>query len=115
MTKRLVTAIAATALLTAPVANAVPEVGMAGVCPNARALASYIENTYPGVQSIGGVRPDRLPDHPSGHAIDIMIGTDMALGDAINADVQRQAARFAVKYTLWRVPSHFNHVHVTVL
>lgn len=92
----------------------VPTMGMAGLVPNARALAAYISNTYPGVQSIGGVRSDPLPDHPSGHAIDIMIGWDMGLGDAINADVQSQAGRFGVRYTLWRVPNHFNHVHVTV-
>lgn len=94
--------------------GAVPTVGMGGLVPNARTLAAYIIATYPGVQTIGGVRSDPLPDHPSGHAIDIMIGSDMALGDAINADVQSQAERFGVKYTMWRVPSHFNHVHVTV-
>jgi hypothetical protein len=94
--------------------GAVPTVGMGGVVPNARALAAYIINTYPGVQSIGGVRSDPIPDHPSGHAIDIMIGSDMGLGDAINADVQGQAGRFGVVYTMWRVANHFNHVHVTV-
>ena len=91
-----------------------PTVGMGGLVPNARALAAYIANTFPGVQAIGGVRSDPLPDHPSGHAIDIMIGSDMGLGDAINADVQGQAERFGVVYTLWRVANHFNHVHVTV-
>ena len=93
---------------------AIPTVGMSGLVLNARALAAYIIATYPGVQTIGGVRSDPLPDHPSGHAIDIMIGSDMALGDAINADVQSQAARFGVAYTMWRVANHFNHVHVTV-
>lgn len=93
---------------------AIPTVGMGGLVPNARVLAAYIIATYPGVQSIGGVRADALPDHPSGHAIDIMIGSDMGLGDAINADVQSQAARFGVSYTMWRVANHFNHVHVTV-
>lgn len=91
----------------------IPTVGMGGLVPNARMLAQYIMATYPGVQSIGGVRSDALPDHPSGHAIDIMI-SDMGLGDAINADVQSQAGRFGVAYTMWRVPDHFNHVHVTV-
>jgi len=43
-----------------------------------------------------------------------MIGSDMGLGDAINADVQSQAGRFGVAYTMWRVANHFNHVHVTV-
>jgi len=93
---------------------AIPTVGMGGLVPNARVLAAYIIATYPGVQSIGGVRADALPDHPSGHAIDIMIGSDMGLGDAINADVQGQAGRFGVAYTMWRVANHFNHVHVTV-
>ena len=93
---------------------AIPTVGMGGLVPNARSLAAYIISTYPGVQSIGGVRADALPDHPSGHAIDIMIGSDMGLGDAINADVQSQAGRFGVAYTMWRVANHFNHVHVTV-
>lgn len=95
-------------------AGAVPTVGMNGLSPNARALASYIMENYPGVQSIGGVRADSRPDHPSGHALDIMIGSDMGLGDAINADIQSQAGRFGVQYTMWRVAAHFNHVHVTV-
>ncbi len=93
---------------------AIPTMGMGGLVPNARALGAYILATYPGVQSIGGVRADSLPDHPSGHALDIMIGSDMGLGDAINADIQSQAGRFGVSYTMWRVASHFNHVHVTV-
>lgn len=96
-----------------PVGN-IPTVGMGGLVPNARSLAAYIMATYPGVQSIGGVRADALPDHPSGHAIDIMIGSDMGLGDAINADVQAHAAEFGVSYTMWRVAAHYNHVHVTV-
>lgn len=93
---------------------AIPTVGMSGLVPNAKMLAAYIIANYPGVQAIGGVRADPLPDHPSGHAIDIMIGSDMALGDAINADVQSKSDQFNVSYTMWRVPSHFNHVHVTV-
>lgn len=113
MKSRLASVFAATTLITAPTANAVPLVGGDGLCPNASALASYIRNTYPGVQSIGGVRADRLPDHPSGHAIDIMVG-NMGLGDTIAADVKSQAGRFGVKYVLWRVANHFNHVHVTV-
>lgn len=91
----------------------IPTVGMSGLVPNARRLVQYIMATYPGVHSIGGVRSDPLPDHPSGHAIDLMI-SDMALGDAINADIQNQAARFGVVYTMWRVPAHFDHIHITV-
>ena len=68
-----------------------------GVSSPTRGPSGYISANYPGVQAIGGCA-DPLPDHPSGHAIDIMIGSDMGLGDAINADVQRHAERFGVAY-----------------
>lgn len=110
----IATMTAALMATSSAVASAVPTVGMGGLVPNARALADYIMATYPGVQSIGGVRADSRPDHPSGRALDIMIGSDMGLGDAINADIQSQAGRFGVEYTMWRVANHFNHVHVTV-
>lgn len=103
----------AMAIALAPSANAFPLVGGGGLRPNASALASYIMNNYPGVQSIGGVRRDPLPDHPSGHAIDIMIGSNMGLGDTIASDM-RSNVDFGIKYVLWRVKDHFNHVHVTV-
>ncbi len=111
--KRIVTA-AAIAITTAPAAQAFPVVGGNGLCPNGWNLVQYIQGAYPAVESIGAVRADPLPDHPSGHAIDIMIGSNMALGDAIAADVRSQTSRFGVKYVLWRVPNHYNHVHVTV-
>lgn len=114
MTRTLV-ALAAVAMATAPMAGAVPQTGVAGLCPNAMALMNYIAANYPAVKAIGGVRPDSLPDHPSGHALDIMIGSDWRLGDTIAADVRSQSGRFGVKYVLWKVPHHFDHVHVTVL
>jgi hypothetical protein len=104
--------IAPTAL--APSAHAVPLVGGSGLVRNAANLASYIRNTYPGVLSIGGVRPDRLPDHPSGRAIDIMIGGNTRLGNAIHADIMSQRGDFGVRYTLWQVAAHYDHIHVTV-
>lgn len=110
----LATITAAMIATSSATASAVPQVGMAGLVPNARNLAQYIVANYPGVQSIGGVRADARPDHPSGRAIDIMIGSDMALGDAIHSDIQGQAGRFGVEYTMWRVADHFNHIHVTV-
>ena len=112
---RTIAALAAVAMATAPVVGAVPETGVAGLCPNAMALMNYIAATYPGVTGIGGVRADRLPDHPSGHALDIMIGGNLGLGDEIAADVRSQSGRFGVRYVLWKVPHHWDHVHVTVL
>lgn len=102
------------ALLAAPTATAVPIVGGQGLAPNAAALADYVRANYPGVLSIGGVRSDPLPDHPSGHAIDIMVGGNTALGNAIYADIQSQAGRFGVQYTLWQTAAHWDHLHFTV-
>lgn len=96
-------------------AGAVPLVGGAGLCLNASSLAGYIRSTYPGVLSIGGVRNDPLPDHPSGHAIDIMVGGNTALGNTIHADILAQRNNFGVKYTLWQVANHYDHIHVTVI
>lgn len=113
MMKTLATLGSVVMLLTAAPATAVPLIGGSGLTPNAAALASYIRTSYPSVTSIGGVRHDPLPDHPSGRAIDIMV-PNMGLGDAIAADIRSQSGRFNVSYILWRVAQHFDHVHVTV-
>jgi hypothetical protein len=101
-------------LLPHPSARAVPLIGGSGLVPNAANLASYIRANYPGVQSIGGVRSDPYPDHPSGRAIDIMVGGDTGLGNAIHADILSQSGNFGVSYTLWQVAAHYDHIHVTV-
>lgn len=101
-------------MVFAPTAKAFPIVGGNGLCPNAVNLAAYIQDTYPAVTSIGGVRQDRLPDHPSGHALDIMVGRNTALGYTINNDLLAQRERFGIKYTLFMVPQHHDHIHVTV-
>lgn len=111
----------------------VPLVGGNGLTPNAKSLAWYIQTHYPAVKSIGGVRFDPLPDHPSGHAIDIMVYGNRSLGDKIMNDVLAQSNRFGVKYVIWQetyhnpagavrwmadrgspTANHFDHVHVTV-
>lgn len=110
-----------------------PIIGAAGLTPHAAALARYVQTTYPGVSTIGGVRPDGLPDHPSGHAIDIMVGSNTRLGNQIQADLLARASEFSIRYLIWqetyRNPSgaarfmadrgsptanHYDHVHVTV-
>ena len=112
---RRLSAVAATALLAAPTAGAVPIVGGQGLSPNAAALADYIRANYPGVLSIGGVRQDPYPDHPSGRAIDIMVGTNAALGNQIAADIGSQTGRFGISYIMWQTDAaHWDHVHVSV-
>lgn len=92
----------------------VPLVGGVGLRPNAWGLVNYIRANYPGVVRLGGVRPDRLPDHPSGHAIDIIVGGNTALGNMIHADLLSQKSNLGIRYMLWQTANHYDHVHVTV-
>jgi D-alanyl-D-alanine dipeptidase len=114
MVKTLLSLGAVAALALAPNATAVPTVGMGGLVPNAYNLAQYVMANYPGVLSIGGVRADYLPDHPSGRAIDIMVGGNTGLGNSIASDIQSQSANFGVSYILWQTANHYDHIHVTV-
>ena len=108
-------AVIATAVVLAPTAQAVPIVGGNGLTPNAWALANYIQANYPGVQSIGGVRADPYPDHPSGRAIDIMVGGNTALGNTIYADIMANPGRWGISYAMWLTdPAHQDHIHVSV-
>lgn len=71
--------------------------------PGAVTLNRIISQLFPEVSSIGGYRAnDPYPDHPSGRALDIMVGNNSALGDAINAYLQQHAAELGIDYTLWQ-------------
>lgn len=90
-----------------------------------------ISAAFPEIESIGGTRPDALPWHPAGLALDVMIpnpGTTqgVALGNEIVAFVLRNAARFGMQDAIWRgvyyTPNgaqrgggygHYDHVHIT--
>lgn len=112
---RVLAVLAVMSAVVAPQAVAVPPVvGGQGLCPNATALAAHIRDTYPAVLSIGGVRRDPLPDHPSGHAIDIIVGNNTQLGNTIAADIHTHTTQFGVRYMLWQAPQHYDHIHVSV-
>jgi hypothetical protein len=107
-------ALAAAAVVAAPSAHAdIQLVGMVGLTPNAQALEAYVASTY-NPPSIGGVRPDALPDHPTGHALDFMVYGNTRLGNAIYGDLNSNKAAHSIKYCLWQVPHHYDHVHCTV-
>ncbi|MDP7729491.1 transglycosylase family protein [Mycobacterium sp. TY813] len=139
------------ALPTAPAATLpVPAVGGAGIPglnlgtpgkapeehlqPGAVTLNRIISQLFPEVTSIGGYRAnDPYPDHPSGRALDIMVGNNAALGNAINQYLQQRAAELGIDYTLWQqqtwnpgkgptmmadrgspTENHMDHVHAMV-
>ncbi len=92
--------------------------------------ARAISAAFPQIHEIGGVRPDPLPWHPLGLAIDVMIpnpdtADGIALGNQIVAFVLENATRFGMQDAIWRgvyyTPNgaqparvgHYDHVHVT--
>ncbi|MEB4208419.1 hypothetical protein [Mycobacterium sp. 94-17] len=94
--------------------------------------ARSISADFPQIHEIGGVRPDPLPWHPLGLALDVMIpnpesAEGIDLGNRIVAYVLRNAERFGIQDAIWRgvyytpggaQPSrlgHYDHVHVTTL
>lgn len=109
-----------------------------GLRPNALTVLNAVRAAYPQITTIGGVRADSLPDHPSGRALDFHIpnygsGSGIALGDAIVAFLRRNAGSLGVTYIIWRqriyniggtshmlpnrggtTANHYDHVHVTV-
>jgi hypothetical protein len=118
------------------VAAAVPELLPVGEAPEAGLqvktilAARAISAAFPEIQDMGGVRPDPLPWHPNGLAIDVTIpnpGTaeGIALGNEIVAFVRKNAVRFGMQDAIWRgtyyTPNgsqaggygHYDHVHIT--
>jgi hypothetical protein len=92
--------------------------------------ARAISAAFPEIHEIGGCRPDPLPWHPNGLAIDVMIpnpssAEGIELGDRIVAFVLANADRFGMQDAIWRgvyytpggsQPSrlgHYDHVHIT--
>jgi hypothetical protein len=93
-------------------------------------VARTISAIFPEIKSMGGVRPDALPWHPRGLAIDVMIpnpssAAGIALGNQIVSFALKNAAKFSLQDCIWRgtyyTPSgpsgsgygHYDHVHIT--
>lgn len=131
---QLVVTLAMLVLLLEGIASANATIGPdeSKLRPNAVRVAEYVKATYPEVPEIGGWRADSLPDHPTGHAIDIMVFSDVDLGNRILDDLMHHP-EFGIRYMIWRqhlhrlngadqlmanrgspTANHFDHVHVTV-
>lgn len=126
----------------APVAGAVGgahRVSLPGLTPSAQRILAAAQGRYPQITTYYGVRPDSLPDHPSGRAVDIMLPnyrSNQALGDDVAAWLKANAATYNIEYVIfnqhiwsvarssegWRymadrggdTANHKDHVHVTV-
>lgn len=113
-----------------------------GLKPNAVKVLNAVRQNWPQIKSIGTVRPDPLPDHPSGRALDLMIPNYKSkagkkLGRDLSRWLQDRQGELGINYIIfdqqiWNVQrdsqgwrnmasrgsdsaNHKNHVHVTVL
>lgn len=112
-------------------------VGLDQLRDTTKQVVYAIRQNYPQIATMYGYRPDPLPDHPSGRAVDIMMprgANDQALGDQIAAYLQANADSLNIEYLIWRqriwingqggwtwmadrggiTANHYDHVHVTV-
>ena len=74
--------------------------------PQAQAAANAVVSNVPGAAgiTIGGTRPSAADPggHPSGLALDYMVGSDSALGDAIVAYHIANWGALGVEYIIWQ-------------
>jgi len=112
-----------------------------GLKPNAIKVHRAVRANFPQITSIGGVRRDPIPDHPSGRALDLMIpnyksASGKALGQKVALWAKANASTLGVEYVIWNQhiwnikrdkegwrymanrggdsANHKNHVHITV-
>ena len=93
--------------------DACPSSGFNGVVAHVARAGHHLREKF-GVEDVGGVakRPGNpSSDHPRGYALDFMV--DRSTGDALAAYAEENAEALGVKYILWRVPSHYDHVHIS--
>lgn len=132
-----------TEAVTQLVASRLPRALPPGLCDE-RGLQKHtilaervITAHFPEIHEMGGVRPDALPFHPSGRAVDVIIPdwntpAGKALGDQIAAFALDNAARFGLVDVIWQQTyhpvkgtehrmadggspdaNHYTHVHIT--
>ncbi|GAB4079395.1 hypothetical protein GCU67_15140 [Modestobacter muralis] len=131
---RRTTAAAATGAVSAAVARITNRAG--SVAPQVQAAADQVVSAVPGAAglTLGGTRASAADPggHPSGLALDYMVLTNAALGDAITRYLIEHWSELGVAYVIWEqrmlsspggswkqmedrggvTENHFDHVHV---
>ena len=119
---------------TLPPLTSRPAAYESGMVPNNVAMMSVIEKAFPGIKlSADTGRNDKYGEHGAGEALDIMVGTNKALGDQVNQFLLQNADALGLQYTIWQqktlypdgravgmedrgspTQNHMDHVHARV-
>jgi len=95
--------------------NPCPTEGFGGVKPHVAEAGYHLMAVFGIPESdVGGVasRPGNpTSDHPRGLALDFMV--DNSTGDALAAYAEENTEALGIKYILWEVSAHYDHVHIS--
>lgn len=119
------------ALLEAINSGKIPTFGEGGLVAGAQQLRKIIMERF-GISDIGGYRaPDGYNEHSTGRALDVMVGSNKAKGDAVKDFALANASAIDLKWAIWQqrmwypggrtepmsdrgspTQNHMDHVHI---
>ncbi|QHD84416.1 tape measure protein [Gordonia sp. JH63] len=85
-----------------PGARLAPAPGEGGLRPIGQLMKRLIHALWPSIKTIGGYRQDAYPEHPSGRALDVMVGSDKKTGDQVNAWAHANHPKFPLTHSIWQ-------------
>ncbi|MGW6035291.1 hypothetical protein ACWFOS_16695 [Gordonia terrae] len=85
-----------------PGARLAPSPGEGGLRPIGQLMKRLIHALWPSIKTIGGYRQDAYPEHPSGRALDVMVGSDKKTGDQVNAWAHANHPKFPLTHSIWQ-------------
>lgn len=79
-----------------------PTSGEGGLQPIAVLAKRLIHRIWPSITEIGGYRQDAYPEHPSGRALDVMVGVGNPIGDEVTGWALANDAILPLIHALWK-------------
>ncbi|MDJ0006519.1 transglycosylase SLT domain-containing protein [Gordonia alkanivorans] len=79
-----------------------PMPGEGGLQAIGQLMRRLIFKLWPKIKDIGGYRQDDYEEHPSGRALDVMVGSDKKTGDQVNAFAHANSPKFPLQHSIWQ-------------
>ena len=79
-----------------------PTPGEGGLQDIAKLAKRLIHRIWPSITTIGGYRQDAYPEHPSGRALDVMVGVGNPIGDEVTSWALANDAVLPLQHALWK-------------
>lgn len=85
-----------------PGARLSPSPGEGGLQDIAKLAKRLIHLIWPSIGTIGGYRQDAYPEHPSGRALDVMVGVGNPIGDEVTGWALANDPVLPLQHALWK-------------